>query len=415
MSVKRILRRIRLDKIAAVDSPCQQHATVAIIKRAPTLAPIAKATFKEALDAAELSAAVSQVFYEGFDGLYARNDAFRVALTDELKAGGDGTTAGADYVEAVQSLVAEAVAAAKSAGVDTSADKADVAKHIESAVEEWLAAKSSPKESLMKIETKAALTAAIAKFDPAKSTAAEAVTIRKAAVDLNATDELPADGPLAIEKADPAVAILKREVAVLKLAPEARSYFDGLDTAGQDAFLAKSADDQNADVAKANAVDPIVYTTKGGIEVRKSEGATVLALAKQNDEQAARIQALSGDSIEKRATTEFPHVAADVAKRMLKSASTLGFETEDGKAIVASLGDMNKAADPMFKRLGSTEGTAPAPGINKARQTFANHVDTIAKRDNIGRSAAMEKAEVEFPEDFAIAYPPAEPAEATAD
>ena len=32
---KRRLTRIRLDKIAAVDQPCQEHATVAIIKRAP--------------------------------------------------------------------------------------------------------------------------------------------------------------------------------------------------------------------------------------------------------------------------------------------------------------------------------------------------------------------------------------------
>jgi hypothetical protein len=34
MNVKRILSRLRLDKIASVDRPCQEGATVALIKRA---------------------------------------------------------------------------------------------------------------------------------------------------------------------------------------------------------------------------------------------------------------------------------------------------------------------------------------------------------------------------------------------
>ena len=87
MAIKRRLTGIRLDKIAAVDRPCQQHATVAIIKRAPDGSPhaIAKVTFQEALDGQLVASRVSEAFWGAFDGLWQRNDAFRTALTDELR------------------------------------------------------------------------------------------------------------------------------------------------------------------------------------------------------------------------------------------------------------------------------------------------------------------------------------------
>src|SRR3546814_5387553 len=91
---KRVLNRIRQDKIAAVDQPCQQHATVAIIKRAPAdpAVAIAKATYQEALNGALVSERVNRAFWDHFDGLWQRNDAFRTVLTDELAEGGDGAT-----------------------------------------------------------------------------------------------------------------------------------------------------------------------------------------------------------------------------------------------------------------------------------------------------------------------------------
>src|SRR3546814_7859012 len=74
-----------------------------------------------------------------------------------------------------------------------------------------------------------------------------------AAVELDAIDELPADGPLAkmaddkkkekAKKTDddsPAFKALQREVAVLKMAPATKTYFDALDTAGQAALERKS-------------------------------------------------------------------------------------------------------------------------------------------------------------------------------
>lgn len=411
MSVRRRLNRIRLDKIAAVDAPCQQHATAGIVKRAPDQKAIAKVTFDEALEAQMVSRRVNEAFYRVFDSQWERNDAFRTALTDELAGDGDGSAAKEAYLASIEALVEDAITAARKAGAKATDES------IEKAIEEVLVAKFSPEETTMlKIATIAALTDAIAKFDPAKSPVADVATIQKAATDLGAEDQLPAEGPLAKAKADPQIAKLTRELAIVKLSPDARSYFDGLDEAGQDAFLAKSDTDRAADIEKATGDDPVVYTTKGGIAVRKSDGPTALALAKQADATSTELAKLRGEtetvSIEKR-VSDFPNVAKDVATQMVKSARELGEDTDAGKGIIKSLTTMNDAADPLFKRHGSTgsETTVPA-GMQKARETFAGKVSEIAKRDNIGRAAAMEKAETEHSDLFAEAYPETEAAEA---
>ena len=93
---------------------------------------------------------------------------------------------------------------------------------------------------------------------------------------------------------------------IVLLSAVAKAHFDGLETEeAQDAFLSKSADDQAAAIQKAaddkaaaeaakNAADPVVYTSKvTGIEVRKSDGPTVLALVKKQDEDAGKIDTRS--------------------------------------------------------------------------------------------------------------------------
>lgn len=409
--LKRNLTRIRLDKIAAVDSPCQEHAIVALIKRRPadqTPLEIAKATFAEALEGNMIAGAVNEAFYSSFDGLWERNDAFRTALTDELAAGGDGSAASADYVESVKALVDEAVAEARSAGA-TAADTSTIDKSLSAAVEKWL---ESRKEQIMKIQNKAELADAIAKFDPTKSPVAHVTIIHKAANDLSAEDLLPAEGALAKTKPDTELAKAQREIAILKLSPESKSHFDGLDEAGQTAFLAKSAEDQTKEVEAANATDPVVYKCKDGTELRKSDGAAAARLAKRADEQEAELAKLRGDlqgnTLEKRAAETYPNVAKDVAVQMLKSVQQVGEDTDAGKAVLATLDTMNKGGGRLFKSLGSTEGeggdNSPG-GLAKARTDFDTKVTEIAKRDSIDRAAAMTKARVEHEDLFKEAYP----------
>lgn len=406
---RRVLKQIRLDRIAAVDRPCQEHATVAIIKRAPPadLTPrgIAKATFAEALEGNMIAGAVNEAFYQSFDGLWERNDAFKVALTDELAAGGDGQTASADYVASVKALVDEAVAEARNAGA-TAADTSNVEKALNAAAERWLDAK---KECTMKISTKAELQTAISKFAVATATVDDMLTIQKAAKDLDAEDLLPADGPLAKGGVDPRVIQLDREIKILKLAPEAKSHFDSLDDAGQTAFLAKSAEDQAKDVEAANVEDPVIYKCADGTIIRKSDGATAALFAKRfdkQDEELAKLRGdLSGSTIEKQATEKYPHVAKKVAVDMLKSVAQLGETTDAGKAMLATLDQMEKAQIGGFRSLGSTEGDGPGGDIKKLRSDFDGKVAEIAARDTCDRSTAMTKARAEHPDLFKQAYP----------
>lgn len=412
---KRRLNRIRLDKIAAVDLPCQEHATVAIVKRAPgdPVLAIAKRSFDEALRAQLVGERISEVFWRAFDKQYAVREAFREALADELAAGGDGSEATEGFTAAMRTLAESAATAARDAG--NTADT-DLESAVEQAVEKWL----KQQETVMsKITTKAALTAAVSSFSLAKSTMAEGLAIVDAAVELDAIDLLPADSELAKQAEekkkkgqpgdDKAVKALQREVAVLKMAEPIRKHFDALDTAAQDAFLAKSAADQAAEVEAANATDPVVYKSAGGVEIRKSDGAVAALLAKQLDGVTAELVVLKGksteDSIEKRAAG-YPNVAKGIATDMLKSAAQLGEDTDAGKAMLKSLDAMNKAGGGLMKSLGSNEAPAGGgAGIEKARTDFNSAVSAIMARDSLGMGDAMAKARNEHPALFAEAYP----------
>lgn len=416
MATKRVLNRIRLDKIAAVGSPCQEHATVAILKRAPdTAAPpaIVKRTFQEALNAQLVSEKVSDTFWRAFENQWAVREAFRTALTDELADGGDGSAATTGFVQAMETLASSAAQAAREAA---STAETDLEAAVEDAVSKFML---QHQEHPMKISTKAQLQKAVADFNASTSPFAHVAIIKSAATELNAEDELPAEGPLAKSAApatDPALTKALREIAILKMSGDTRAFFDGLDETGQTAFLAKSAADQAADVAKANAADPVVYTMTDGTEVRKSAGAFAVTMAKRADADAARIAELekgqTASALDTRAATEFPNVAKATAVDMLKSAAQVGEGTETGKAILKSLDQMNKGASHLFKSHGSTETPAVAQTIQKARQDFDTEVAKVRRADNIGMADAMSKVRAEQPELYAAAYP--ESAEANA-
>lgn len=416
MATKRILNRIRLDKIAAVDLPCQEHATVAIVKRAPAEgAPpaIVKATFEQALRGQLVSEKVGDVFWRAFENQWAVKEAFRTALSDEISEGGDGSTATEAFTAAMGQLATSAAEAARNAA---STAETDLEAAVEEAVSKWLHQQEQP----MKITTKAALASAVAAFAIAKSTVAEANDIIDAAVALDDLDALDANADLAKmadasgkkkKKGEPdeTVKSLQREVAVLKMAPPIRKHFDGLAADAQTAFLAKSADDQQAEVDGANAADPVVHKCLDGTEIRKSDGAGALAMAKRADALSKEVgelrEAQSGDAIEKRARTDFPNVALGTATAMLKSVATLGESTDAGKDVLKSLTAMNKGASHLFKGLGTTEAPEVSGDIAKARQDYNTEVAKVAREDKIGHADAMSKVRAERPDLFAAAFP----------
>ena len=413
MATRRKLTRIRLDKIAAVDKPCQEHATVALVKRASDLAAppsIIKRTFTEALNAQLVSEKISDTFWRAFEHQWAVRDAFRTALTDELADGGDGTEATSGFVAAMEQIATAAAQAARNAA---STEETNLQAAVEEAVSKWLQHQEQP----MEILNKAQLLTAVADFTIAKSTVAEAETIIEAAEKLGELAALDANPDLAkmaaktkgIKKDDPEMAKVKRELAVLKLAPAARQHFDALAADQQDAFLAKSAEDQAAEIEAANAADPVVHKCADGTLIRKSDGAALLAMAKRNDVLSREIGELrqinEAMSLEKRANDQFPNVAKATVLDMLKAAAALGEESDAGRAILKSLTAMNADASRVFKRIGSTEASSVPETIEKARQDFDGEVARVAAREKIARADAMSKVRRERPDLFAAAYP----------
>lgn len=409
MATRRKLTAIRLDKIAAVDKPCQEHAIVAIVKRAPggPVPPaIAKKSFDEALRAQLISEKVGDVFWRAFENQWAVREAFRTAMTDEIAEGADGTEAVAGFTAAMEQIATLAAEAAREAA---NTAEPDLEAAVETAISKWL---KEQEQTMHKYTTKAALQSAVSNFVIAKATAQDVADIKDSAVALNETGILPAEGVLAIAvtPADPELPVLKRRLEIAEMSPDIRKHFDGLDEAGKTAFIAKDAAGRAAEVEAIEKGDPVVYTCDDGTLIRKSDGTAAVVMAKRLDAQEKTIKGLrdtqAGDSIEKRAVA-YPNVAKQTAADMLKSADALGLDSEAGKAIIKSLDQMNKASSGLFKSLGSTEATGGEAGgsIKKARDTFDGKVTEIAKRDNIPRADAMSKARGEFEELYAEAYP----------
>jgi hypothetical protein len=406
---KRRLTAIRLDKIAAVDAPCQQHATVAIIKRAPvarTPGQIIKATFQQALSGSLVADAVREAFYGAFDNMYEGQSAFRTALIDELSAGGDGGTATAAYKAWLSGLVDQALTAAKAAGAATITPD-DLTKAFKETAAAWLEAKQQEQKPMHKFKNKAELQAAIAKFAPATSLYQDVVDIQDSARELGEEGLLPAAGPLA-KAAPTGDPVLAKRVKVLELPADLRKHYDGLPADRQDAFLAKSATDQKTEVDALNQEDPVAYTTTDGEQIRKSAGPAVVAMAKRLDAQAKTIDTLTKgaetSAIEK-AVARYPHVAKERVESMLKSVAA--GNADDRKAVEDTLSTMNKAAAGAFRTYGSTAaGQGGGIDIEKGADTPQGKMGAIVKR--IAKERNLSDAEatviaIQDP-DYQVAY-----------
>jgi hypothetical protein len=358
---KNIMRSFKMAEISAVDRPAQAGALAVLAKRNSTdpVADLAKATFQEALDGQLLATRVSEIFYRSFDGLWARNDAFRCALIDELAEGGDGTKASEDYLASVRTLIESAVATARETGADATDEQ--LAAAVEKAASTWL----QTKETTM-FKTRAELLAAIAKFQTGGGTQAEIDLIKSSAVHLKAEDALPAGGALAKVAADPALVDLQkrfeRSEKVNALSGDVRKHFDGLgDDAARDAFLALDPTAQAAEVSKAAGPDPVVYTTIDGVAIHKSDGATVLSLAKSADnaarENAKLVLKLNNASFEKRANEDLGKLGGTTDTRIALLKAVDGIEDEATRtAVLDTLRSANKAASGAFERRGTTAG-----------------------------------------------------------
>lgn len=381
---RRIMRSFKMNEISGVDNPAQEGARIVMFKRADP-APhdaqtFAKASFQEALDQRLMDQAISEAFCEAFDQRWTIDSAFQEALKDIYQ---DPAQTVAQYTEVVRQMAmtaADQVAAARQAG----GSAVDLTSEVSKAVGALAVPFRKTKETPM-FKTLAELMAAIAKYAQGDRTISKA-DLQKAAIELGAVAEINKNADLALDGgASLRVAELERQIAEAAMPAAVRSHYDGLDATAKAAFLAKSATEQAAEVEQLTKGDPVVYTTKDGVAIRKSDGAVALLMAKNFDQLNSRMDTLEGSltksSIEKRAQTEFPNLPLGPTVQTLKAAAAL--DEKDAADLIAGLTLANKAAAGKFRtagqRMGKAAGVEDFGGAGDDAQAAEDKLDEMAK------------------------------------
>ena len=162
----------------------------------------------------------------------------------------------------------------------------------------------------------------------------------------------------------------ERMARIVGLTSEDREYFDTIkEQKDQDAFLQKSLADRKLEredaQKKANDDDPVVYTTKDGVELRKSDGMAVVALSKANDAHIEKIEKLESNlerqKYEKRAEEELANLPGTISERaaMLKAIEDMPDDKQREVALNA-LKASNEALAKNFDTMG-VDGGEPDP------------------------------------------------------
>ncbi len=344
---RRRVKKLRLDEISMVDRPQHAPARIAIMKRAADTPVVEKRLALTTLE-------------DGHSHLIVGESAHSDSLA-ELRAGQtsfvDGHTH--DWIKDEAGNLTIGDANGHSHGIATFVTKGGGTAIENILVESMLA-------SLAPVEPQAGITKAAEGGAESTMTPEEKAAFEKAAED-----------KLNIEKAR-----ADRAESVVKLSPEAREYFNKLDAADQDEFL--GAKDQDAivkiAVAAAADADPVVHTDLDGNEIRKSEGPTVLRLAKQNDElrkNAAKSEAIAKRAgFEKRAGDELKHLTGDASAKadLLEAVDSLPVEKR--AAVEAILKSKDAGMAKAFQTIGtSDDGNGEGADAN-------SKMDAIAKRYN---------------------------------
>ena len=204
-----------------------------------------------------------------------------------------------------------------------------------------------------------------------------------------------------------------RLAKIVALSAIVKAHFDELpDTAAEDAFLELSKEDQTKAVEKAaaekKADDPIVYTTKAGVELRKSDGASAVALAKSFDAQQEQMAELveSNKALAKRnedaeyrsrVSSEIPNLPGTVDSRIALLKSIDGIENdEERKKAQEDLKAQNTSFGDVFKFQGITgnmNGSDPEQDNADPQAKLDKMAEELQKADpKLSLTDAMTKA-----------------------
>lgn len=364
---RQVLKELRIDEISGVDVPAQEGATVLLMKRADV----------EGTEGAEGAEGAEGT--EGAEGAEStKGEGDNASETFGKAAALTGPTDGHTHLIALHGPPD----GVELNGGTTSYNDGHTHPWVLSStgaviVGEAKGSSGEPHSHAVDIYSKAAgKEAPVAKH------------IERRAETLGATDLLPTEGRLAdllksagegedeemtdAEKKQLEELTKRAERAELlaKLSDAEKAHLDKLPEGTRDAFLAKSADDRKADLDKvakaAQDADPVVYTTSDGIELRKSAGTAMIAIAKSNDALRKRNSELDAElmqeRLEKRAEAELGHMPGTATERaaMLKAIEGIKDDSQREAALKAL-----KASDAAMSKAFSMSGhggEAPAPG-----------------------------------------------------
>lgn len=372
MARTRIIQSLRLDKIAAVDRPCQQHAKMTIMKRAP----------EEEVDYPK----ICKAWVSASDGPRP----FEIFLRQELQRD--------HYYSVMEEYQAELCALDNSLRSTLGAQDMD----------------QDAKLLAMRESIEAFMTSVRAKYPQASADVTKAVNIfadvsKQGDGDMPTIEELSSQIEALTKSVQDITAerdaeVAKREAAetLAKMTDEEKEFLKGKDGEEAKAFMAMNAEQRKAKMKKAAEADETLEVD-GSIVKKSVVGETtfeMLVKMHKKQEDLAKAQKKDADAAaiakaEQRASTEFAHLPGTVAERgaMLKALGDIQDENvrKSFEAVFTTAEGLAKMA---FEQVGHQGGT-----ISKADETqFKEKVAEIAKRDGISTSEAMVKAASEYPD-----------------
>ena len=184
--------------------------------------------------------------------------------------------------------------------------------------------------------------------------------------------------------------------SIVALSAAHREHYEGLDDVDKAAFLAKSAEEQAKEVAETGdpepntpapadpvdkSADPVVYTAKDGTQVRKSDGALVLRMAKQLDQQAQELLGMrvekADNTFAKQADEVVPLLKGEAPTRtaLMKAVGSIADEVQRQK-VLETLKAANEAMALTAKNRGTSAGSHGADGNG---ERAADQLDALTK------------------------------------
>lgn len=203
---------------------------------------------------------------------------------------------------------------------------------------------------------------------------------------------------------------LKKSEAFGALPDTHKAYYNGLDDAAKDAFLAKSAEEQTAEVtevAKAAAeANAVVYKDRLGQEYRKNDDPRLVAMAKQNDIDAKKTaetqEALNKANYEKRANAELSHFPGTTETKIEILKQIDGIEDKEKREeAFKSLRAQNAALSPAFTVVGESvvkNDNGEPMSKQDAEEGLAELAKGIESKEGISYVDAYSKAATQRPD-----------------